>query len=77
MKRFNIEIAVGIFLIIGFICFAWLAVRLGNISFFGEQKYQLNARFGSVAGLKPGASVEIAGVQVGTGQRHHPRPGIL
>ena len=65
MKRFNIEVGVGLFMIAGFLCFAWLAVKLGDIPLFGSDSYTVRARFISISGLKEGASVEIAGVQVG------------
>ncbi len=65
MKRLNVETAVGIFLVAGFICFAWLSVRLGDVNLFGDRSYPVEARFGSVSGLKVGAVVEIAGVQIG------------
>ena len=65
MKRFNLEIAVGLFMVAGFICFAWLSVRLGEVNFFSDTTYPVKASFGSVSGLKPGATVEIAGVQIG------------
>ena len=65
MKRFNVEVAVGIFLVAGFLCFAWLSVKLGDVELFGADTYHLSARFGSIAGLKQGATVEVAGVKVG------------
>lgn len=65
MKRFNVEVAVGLFMVIGFLCFAWLSIRLGDVGLFSEKTYPVVASFGSVSGLKPGATVEIAGVQVG------------
>jgi phospholipid/cholesterol/gamma-HCH transport system substrate-binding protein len=65
MSRFNVETAVGVFMVIGFLCFAWLSVKLGDVNLFGSQSYPVQARFGSVSGLKEGAVVEIAGVQVG------------
>lgn len=65
MKRFNAEIAVGLFMIAGFLCFIWLAVKLGDVSLFGDDSYTVKARFGSISGLKSGATVEIAGVRVG------------
>lgn len=65
MSRFNLETAVGLFMVAGFLCFAWLSIRLGDVSFFGAKEYELQARFGSISGLKPGATVEIAGVTVG------------
>lgn len=65
MRKFNLEIAVGLFMVVGFVCFAWLSVRLGDIDLFGPPTYSVVASFGSVSGLKPGAVVEIAGVRVG------------
>lgn len=65
MKQFNLELTVGIFLVLGFLSFAWLALRLGEVGIVGRQSYPLTARFGSVAGLKEGAVVQVAGVQVG------------
>ncbi len=65
MKRINVETVVGVFLVAGFACFAYLAVRLGDVNLFGTQYYRVKAYFASVAGLKPGANVEIAGVKVG------------
>ena len=65
MKRFNAEIAVGLFMIAGFLCFIWLAVKLGDVPLFGDNSYTVKARFGSISGLKSGATVEIAGVRVG------------
>ncbi len=66
MRKLNVEMAVGIFLIIGFICFAYISVKLGGVQLFGNSTYTLNARFESISGLKEGATVEIAGVRVGT-----------
>lgn len=65
MKRFNLEIAVGLFMVVGFACFAWLSVRLGDVNLFANRTYPVQARFGSVSGLKVGAVIEIAGVPVG------------
>lgn len=65
MKRFNAEIVVGLFMLIGFSCFTYLSVKLGDVDLFGNDRYQVEARFSSVAGLKVGASIQIAGVSVG------------
>ncbi len=65
MKRWNTEMTVGLFLVAGFACFFYLAVRLGDLPLWGDDSYPVLARFGSVSGLKAGATVEIAGVQVG------------
>ncbi len=59
------EIVVGIFVLIGLLCTAYLTVKLGRMDVFGSNGYELQARFNSAAGLRVGASVEVAGVQVG------------
>ena len=65
MKKINIETGVGIFIIIGLLSLAYLSVNLGDVSLFGTDQYKVTARFANVAGLKAGASVEIAGVEIG------------
>jgi phospholipid/cholesterol/gamma-HCH transport system substrate-binding protein len=65
MTKERINIAVGVFMVIGMLCLAYLSIRLGKLEFFGGDSYLVTANFDSVAGLKPGASVEIAGVEVG------------
>jgi phospholipid/cholesterol/gamma-HCH transport system substrate-binding protein len=65
MRKINVELTVGLFVVAGFLCFAWLSVRLGDVGIFDPPTYTVMAEFGSVSGLKPGAIVEIAGVQVG------------
>ena len=65
MKRARLEIVVGIFVLIGIVCLAYLSIKLGKMELFGGDTYQLSADFDSVSGLKSGASVEIAGVEVG------------
>lgn len=66
MKKFNLEFVVGLFLIVGFLCFVYLALQLGEVSVFGgEKNYTLVADFDNVAALKEGALLEIAGVNVG------------
>lgn len=65
MKRFNIEMGVGIFLIAGFLSFFYISIKLGGVGLFGDNTYSVKARFVSISGLKEGAFVEIAGVRVG------------
>ena len=65
MKRSTIELSVGIFVLIGILCVGYLTIKLGKMEILGENVYELEAHFQSVAGLKIGASVEMAGVQVG------------
>jgi phospholipid/cholesterol/gamma-HCH transport system substrate-binding protein len=65
MKRATLETIVGIFVLIGILCLAYLSINLGKIEVFGGDYYQVQADFDTVSGLKSGASVEIAGVEVG------------
>lgn len=65
MKKFNVELAVGVFMVAGFLCFAYISVKLGDVNLFGQDTWSVKARFNSVSGLTEGAPVEIAGVQVG------------
>jgi phospholipid/cholesterol/gamma-HCH transport system substrate-binding protein len=60
-----VEIAVGVFVVIGIVCVGYLTIRLGEVSWFGDDTYSIFGRFESVSGLKAGASVEIAGIPVG------------
>ena len=65
MKRFNLEVAVGLFVVLGLCALAYLSVRLGQLEMGRGNTYDLLAVFPTVAGLREGATVEIAGVQVG------------
>ena len=65
MKKSSAEMVVGIFVLIGILCVGYLTIRLGKMELIGGNYYHLRAKFESVSGLKSGAQVEIAGVQVG------------
>lgn len=66
MKRENLEIAVGIFVLIGIISLGYLSFKLGKIDLFSTGYYNLYAEFDKVGGIKKGSVVEIAGVPVGS-----------
>ncbi len=65
MERTKINVAVGLFLVVGISALAYLSIRLGKVTFLGGSGYVVSADFPSVGGLKAGSSVEIAGVQIG------------
>lgn len=66
MKKINVELVVGLFMIVGFLCFVYLSLQLGEFSLFaGDRSYTVSADFDSISGLKVGAILEIAGVNVG------------
>ena len=65
MKKMNLEMIVGLFLLAGFASFSYLAVKMGDIRMFRNETYDVTARFTSISGLKEGSVVELAGVNVG------------
>ncbi|MGC8795546.1 outer membrane lipid asymmetry maintenance protein MlaD [Thermodesulfovibrio sp. 3462-1] len=66
MKRENLEIIVGVFVLIGILALGWLSFRLGKIDMFQSGYYTVYAEFDKVGGIKKGSVVEIAGVPVGS-----------
>lgn len=66
MHNTRMEIFVGVFLVIGFLAFGWLALQLGEVPWItGSKTYMINAEFNNISGVKEGADVQIAGVIVG------------
>ncbi|MBI1920876.1 MAG: outer membrane lipid asymmetry maintenance protein MlaD [Geobacter sp.] len=65
MKNVNLETIVGVFVLIGILCLGYLSVKLGKMELLGGDYYEVYAEFDNVSGLKKGASVEIAGVEIG------------
>ncbi len=59
------ETLVGLFVLICLLCVGYLTVKLGKMELVGEAYYPLKARFRSVAGLRTGSSVDMAGVEIG------------
>ncbi len=65
MKKMDLELTVGIFMIIGILCLGYLSIRMGKLEVFGRGGYEIQAVFANSGGLKTGSSVVIAGVEVG------------
>jgi phospholipid/cholesterol/gamma-HCH transport system substrate-binding protein len=74
MKKANVEIAVGAFVLAGIACLVYLAIHLGEMELF-SRGYQVSAEFDNISGLKVGAAVEVAGVDVGRVERVTITPG--
>lgn len=67
MKKGTIEIVVGLFMLVGFAALGYLALQLGEVRWLsGGDTYILRAEFDNVSGIKKGASVQVAGVVVGS-----------
>ncbi|MGH7228615.1 MAG: outer membrane lipid asymmetry maintenance protein MlaD [Nitrospiraceae bacterium] len=65
MQKAKLELVVGVFVLVGIICLGYLSIKLGKLELIGGNLYNVEAEFDSVSGLKPGATVEIAGVEAG------------
>ncbi len=65
MKRFNIELAVGLFVLAGILCLGYLSVKLGKMEIVGGKGYEIYAIFSNSGGVKEGSNIVIAGVEVG------------
>ncbi len=74
MRRGNLELAVGGFVLLGLVCLAYLAIHLGKMEVWGGG-YRVVANFDNVSGLGLGAAVEVAGVQVGREEAIRLTPG--
>lgn len=69
MKKFDLEVAVGLFVLAGIVCLGYLSIRLAKMDVFGGKGYEIEAVFSNSGGLKTGSSVVIAGVEVGRVKR--------
>lgn len=67
MSKKNIEILVGLFVLLGAAGLVFLALKAANLGSFsgGGATYTLVARFDNIGGLKARAPVRSAGVNVG------------
>lgn len=65
MDKGKLEVIVGAFVLVGVLCLGYLSIKLGKLELIGGDLYEVGALFNSASGLKPGAAVEIAGVEVG------------
>jgi len=65
MEKTRLEFIVGVFVLTGIVCLAYLSIKLGKLELIGGNVYEVIAQFNTASGLKAGSSVEIAGVEVG------------
>ena len=66
MTKRNIEILVGLFVLLGLAALVFVALKAANLaSFSTADTYGLQARFDNIGSLKPRAPVRSAGVVVG------------
>ncbi len=66
MAKKNIEVLVGLFVVLGILALTFLALKTANLgNLGGGDAYRLTARFDNIGGLKIRAPVRSAGVVVG------------
>ena len=65
MEKTKLELMVGAFVLFGIVCLGYLSIKLGKLEVIGGDLFEVDAQFTSASGLKPGSTVEIAGVEVG------------
>jgi phospholipid/cholesterol/gamma-HCH transport system substrate-binding protein len=65
MRKYSKETTVGIFMVVGLIAIGYLTIKLGDVSFLGDDSYPLYARFSSVTGLRMGSAVNMLGLEIG------------
>jgi phospholipid/cholesterol/gamma-HCH transport system substrate-binding protein len=65
MERSKVNVAVGLFVVLGIVALGYLSVKLGRVTVFGGSGYLITVDFPSIGGLKAGSSVEVAGVEIG------------
>lgn len=67
MQKRNIEILVGLFVLLGFAGLVFLALKAANLGSLSGSAgtYAISAKFDNIGGLKPKAAVKSSGVVVG------------
>ncbi|MFN8769882.1 MAG: outer membrane lipid asymmetry maintenance protein MlaD [Neisseriaceae bacterium] len=67
MKRLTIDFVVGLFVLIGIACIAFLSLRVAtnNLSAQSNSSYTLYAAFNNIGSLKVSAPVKVSGYVVG------------
>jgi phospholipid/cholesterol/gamma-HCH transport system substrate-binding protein len=65
MKKFNVELAVGVFVLAGILCLGYLSIKLGKMEIVGGKGYEVYAVFTNSGGIKTGSAIVLAGVEVG------------
>ena len=63
------EVITGAFVLVGLAAVTFMVVLLGSQQRIFEKRFAVNAIFGTVSGLRAGAPVFVAGVNVGAVDR--------
>ena len=63
--RLNLELVVGAFMVVGILCLGYVSIKLGKLEVLGGRGYEVFAVFSDIGGLRSGAPVVVAGVDIG------------
>jgi phospholipid/cholesterol/gamma-HCH transport system substrate-binding protein len=76
-RRYALQLRIGTFILVSLVVFFAIVYLLGARARYFESKYEIAAEFDEVAGLIEGATVRLAGVQIGrvTSVVLPPKPG--
>ncbi|WP_241697049.1 outer membrane lipid asymmetry maintenance protein MlaD [Mariprofundus sp. KV] len=61
----KVEMTVGVFVFLGLLAIAWLAIKVGQVGGIGATGYTLTANFDDAGGVRKGSDIMMAGVIVG------------
>ena len=59
------EMTVGVFVFVGLLAIAWLAIKVGQVGGIGASGYTLTANFDDAGGVRKGSDIMLAGVVIG------------
>ena len=65
MKKYNKELWVGVFVLLGILAIAYMSIKLGNVTMFSDEFNEYKASFTNATGLKLNAPVQMYGVEIG------------
>lgn len=65
MKTLDSELLVGLLLLCGIVVLVYMSLHRGQIGFGMSEGYAVQAEFTNAGGLQDGATVELAGVNIG------------
>jgi phospholipid/cholesterol/gamma-HCH transport system substrate-binding protein len=73
MKRFDLELAVGFFLVIGILAMGYISIKLGKLEVIGQEGYTVYATFAKAGGVKAGCRSRDRGGRGRQGKEHPAR----
>ena len=73
MKKINVELAVGLFVILGILCLGYLSVKLGKMEVLGSRGYEVVGVFSNSGGVKSGSVVTHRGRAGRAREKRHAR----